>query len=407
MTANNKEHQWEFITLAAAAMLMITMGARQSLGLFVAPLNTATGLGIVTISFAMAVGQFVWGAVQPIAGAVADRYGAGRVLVAGVLILALGSALTPFMTTGFGLVLTIGLLSATGSGAGSFSVLIGAVARRLPAAHRGTASGMINAGGSFGQFVFAPLLQTLIFLQGWMGAMWSLAVISLAALPLARALRGSQAPVSTTATANTGDSGLRAALKQALADRSYLLLHAGFFTCGFHIAFLVTHLPGEVDLCGLPASVASWSLAIIGLANIFGSLAAGWCVNRYRSKYVLFWMYGSRALLVLLYLAAPKTVWTFYLFAAGLGFTWLATVPPTAGVVGKLFGMRYLATLFGLTLLSHQTGGFFGAWLGGIAITHYGNYLWMWYADALLAATAALCNLPIREPRIERYAVPA
>ena len=407
MTANNKEHQWEVITLAAAAMLMITMGARQSLGLFVAPLNTATGLGIVTISFAMAVGQFVWGAVQPVAGAVADRYGAGRVLVAGVLILALGSALTPFMTTGFGLVLTIGLLSATGSGAGSFSVLIGAVARCLPAAHRGTASGMINAGGSFGQFVFAPLLQTLIFLLGWMGAMWSLAVISLAALPLARVLRGSQAPVTITATANAGDDGLRSALKTALADRSYLLLHAGFFTCGFHIAFLVTHLPGEVDLCGLPASVASWSLAIIGLANIFGSLAAGWCVNRYRSKYVLFWMYGSRALLVLLYLAAPKTVWTFYLFAAGLGFTWLATVPPTADVVGKLFGMRYLATLFGLTLLSHQTGGFFGAWLGGIAITHYGNFLWMWYADALLAATAALCNLPIREPRIEPHAVPA
>ena len=311
------------------------------------------------------------------------------------------------MTTGFGLVLTIGLLSAMGSGAGSFSVLIGAVARRLPAAHRGTASGMINAGGSFGQFVFAPLLQTLIFLLGWMGAMWSLAVISLAALPLARVLRGSQAPVTITATANAGDGGLRSALKTALADRSYLLLHAGFFTCGFHIAFLVTHLPGEVDLCGLPASVASWSLAIIGLANIFGSLAAGWCVNRYRSKYVLFWMYGSRALLVLLYLGAPKTVWTFYLFAAGLGFTWLATVPPTAGVVGKLFGMRYLATLFGLTLLSHQTGGFFGAWLGGIAITHYGNYLWMWYADALLAATAALCNLPIREPRIEPHAVPA
>jgi MFS family permease len=405
MTANKKEHQWEFITLAAAGMLMITMGARQSLGLFVAPLNTSTGLGIVTISFAMAVGQFVWGAVQPIAGAVADRYGAGRVLAAGVLILALGSVLTPLMTNGIGLVLTIGLLSAIGSGAGSFSVLIGAVARRLPSAHRGTASGWINAGGSFGQFVFAPLLQTLIVMLGWMGAMWSLAVISLAALPLARVLRGSQAPGTITATANAG--GLRAALKTALADRSYLLLHAGFFTCGFHIAFLVTHLPGEVDLCGLPASVASWSLAIIGLANIFGSLAAGWCVNRYRSKYVLFWMYGSRALLVLLYLAAPKTVWTFYLFAAGLGFTWLATVPPTAGVVGKLFGMRYLATLFGLTLLSHQTGGFFGAWLGGIAITHYGNYLWMWYADALLAATAALCNLPIREPRIEPHAVPA
>ena len=407
MTENDKEHQWEVITFAAAAMLMVTMGARQSLGLFVSPLNTSTGLGIVTISFAMAVNQFVWGAVQPFTGAVADRYGAGRVLVTGMLIFALSSALTPRITTGLGLVLTVGLLSAIGSGAVSFSVLIGAVTRRIPARDRGTAAGVINAGSSFGQFVFAPLLQTLISVLGWMGAMWSLAVITLAALPLARVMRVSQTSDGALASLNAGDGGLWAAVKNALADRSYLLLHAGFFTCGFHIAFLVTHLPGEVDLCGLPASVASWSLAIIGLANIFGSLAAGWCVNRYRSKYVLFWMYGSRALLVLVYLAAPKTVWVFYLFAAGLGFTWLATVPPTAGVVGKLFGTRYLATLFGLTLLSHQTGGFFGAWLGGIAITHYGNYLWMWYADALLAATAALCNLPIREPRIERYAVPA
>jgi len=169
MTEDKKEHPWEFITLAAAAMLMVTMGARQSLGLFIFPLNTSTGLGIVTISFAMAVGQFVWGAVQPIAGAVADRYGAGRVLLAGVLVFALGSALTPFMTTGLGIVLTIGLLSATGSGAASFSVLIGAVAGRLPAIHRGTATGIINAGGSFGQFVFAPLLQTLIVVVGWMG----------------------------------------------------------------------------------------------------------------------------------------------------------------------------------------------------------------------------------------------
>jgi MFS family permease len=403
----DKAQRWGFITLAAAAMLMVTMGARQSLGLFVSPLNTSTGLGVMTISFAMAVGQFMWGAVQPVAGAVADRYGPGRVLAAGVLILALGSALTPFMTTGFGLVLTIGLLSAAGSGAGSFSVLIGAAAQRLPAEHRGMASGAINAGGSFGQFVFAPLLQKLISVLGWMGAMWSLAVITLAALPLARVLRGPQAAGGAAAAGHASDGGLHAAVKNALSDRSYLLLHAGFFTCGFHIAFLVTHLPGEVNLCGLPASVASWSLAIIGLANIGGSLAAGWSVNRYRSKYVLFWMYASRTVLLLLYLAAPKTEWTFYLFAAGLGLTWLATVPPTAGVVAKLFGTRYLATLFGLTLLSHQIGGFLGAWLGGIAITQDGNYLWMWYADALLAAAAALFNLPIREPEIEPRAVPA
>ena len=401
MTENDKEHRWEFVTIAAAAMLMVTMGARQSLGLFVAPLHASTGLGIATISFAMAVNQFVWGAVQPFTGAVADRYGPGRVLATGVLIFALSSALTPQVTAGLGLVLSVGLLSAMGAGAVSFSVLIGAVTPRIPAVHRGTAAGVINAGSSFGQFVFAPLLQLLISLLGWMVAMWSLAAITLATLPLARLMRGSRISGGTIASENAGH-GPWAAVKNALADRSYLLLHAGFFTCGFHIAFLVTHLPGEVDLCGLPVSVASWSLAIIGLSNILGSLSAGWCVNRYRSKYVLFWMYGSRALFVLLYLAAPKTVWTFYLFAAGLGFTWLATVPPTAGVVGKLFGTRYLGTLFGLTLLSHQTGGFFGAWLGGIAVTQYGNYLWMWYADAVLAAAAALCNLPIREPRIER-----
>jgi predicted MFS family arabinose efflux permease len=405
MTANIKEQHWEFITLAAAAMLMVTMGARQSMGLFIAPMNVSTGLGVVTISFAMAVNQFVWGAVQPFTGAVADRYGAARVLVAGAVIFALSSALTPKVTTSLGLVLTVGLLSAVGSGAVSFSVLIGAVSGRVPAGHRGTAAGVINAGSSFGQFVFAPLLQALISVFGWMEAMWSLAVITLATLPLARFMRGSRTP--SIATADVGAGGPWSAVKSALADRNYLLLHAGFFTCGFHIAFLVTHLPGEVDLCGLPASVASWSLAIIGVANILGSLAAGWCVNRYQSKYVLFWMYGSRAFLVLLYLAAPKTVWTFYLFAAGLGFSWLATVPPTAGVIGKLFGTRYLATLFGLTLVSHQTGGFFGAWLGGIAITQAGNFQWMWYADALLAAAAAFCNLPIREPRVERHAVPA
>ena len=182
---------------------------------------------------------------------------------------------------------------------------------------------------------------------------------------------------------------------------------ASFLTCGFHIAFLVTHLPGEVDLCGLPASVASWSLAIIGLSNIAGCITAGWMLNHFRGKYILFGMYGSRTLLILIYLAAPKTEWTFYLLAVGLGFSWLGTAPPTAGVVEKLFGTRYLATLYGMTMLSHQTGAFFGAWLGGLAFAHYGNYLSMWYADALFATVAALLNLPIREPRIERAAVPA
>ena len=377
------------ITLAAAGILMITMGMRQSIGLYVSPINTSTGLGIVTLSLALAVGQFVWGAIQPIAGALADRYGPRGVLLGGVLLMALASAIT------------LGVMSAAGSGAASFSVLIGAAAQRLPAEARGTASGVINAGGSFGQFVFAPIIQKLIQSLGWMGAMWTTALLTLAALPLVGKVTAS---THATQTHPEPDAGLRQALRDAFADRSYWLLHAGFFTCGFHIAFLVTHLPGEVDLCGLPPSVASWSLAIIGLANILGSLYAGAAVTRHRSKHVLAWMYGSRAALVLLYLLLPKTEWTFYLFAAGLGFTWLATVPPTATLVGKLFGARYLATLFGMTLLSHQVGGFMGAWLGGLTVTHFGNYQWMWYADIVLAAAAALVNLPIREQAVARPA---
>ncbi len=392
-------------TLAAAGILMVTMGARQSLGLFVSPLNSSTGLGIATISLALAVGQFTWGAIQPLAGAVADRYGPRMVLVGGLLLLALGSAMTPFMDSGAGLIVSLGLLSAIGSGAGSFSVLIGAAAQRLPLESRAAASGVINAGGSFGQFVFAPILQKLIQSIGWIGAMWSLALMTLAALPLIGRLAGSTA--APAAHHGGAGNGLRAAIGDALRDRSYLLLHVGFFTCGFHIAFLVTHLPGEVDLCGLPPAVASWSLAIIGLANIFGSLYAGSCVARYRSKYVLAVMYGSRALLIAGYLLLPRSETTFYLFAAGLGFTWLATVPPTAAIVGKLFGVRYLATLFGLTLLSHQIGGFLGAWLGGLAITRLGDYTWMWYADMALAAFAAIVNLPIREARPQQAALPA
>ena len=392
------------ITLAAAAILMVTMGARQSLGLFISPLNSSTGLGITTISLALAVAQLMWGVIQPVAGAVADRYGPAKILIAGILVLAIGMALTPFMTSGFGLIVSLGILSAIGAGAGSFSVLIGAASQHLSSDERGKAAGIINAGGSLGQFVFAPLAQTLIQMLGWMGAMWSLAVITVGALPLVRV-------VSPAGRAH-GDIGVRGAapwqaVQDAMEDRSYLLLHAGFFTCGFHIAFLVTHLPGAVNLCGLPAEVASWSLALIGLANILGSLIAGAATQRFRSKYILAAMYGSRALLIAWYLAAPKTKWTFYSFAVGLGLTWLATVPPTATIVGKLFGSRYLSTLFGLTLLSHQIGGFLCAYLGGLALVRFGDYQWMWYADMALAAAAAVINLPIREARIAYVSSPA
>jgi len=399
------------LMLIAAAILMITMGARQSMGLFVSPLNTATGLGIVAISFVLAVGQFTWGAAQPIFGALADRYGPERVLMLGGLLLAVGTALTPFVSSQWALLITLGVMTAAGAGAGSFSILIGATARQLPPEKRAFAGGFINAGGSFGQFVFAPLNQALINAFGWVFAMVTMATTALLTLPLARLLRNDPttqpAPGALKAAAPPPGIGLKQQLRIAARDKSYWCLHLGFFTCGFHIAFLVTHLPGEVALCGLSAGVAAASLAIIGLANIVGSLTVGALGNTYRMKYLLFWVYFTRAVAIALYLAAPKTSLTFYAFALVLGLTWLSTVAPTAGLVGKLFGVRYLGTLFGLTLLSHQIGGFFGAWLGGISLANTGNYTWMWYADIALALGAALVNLPIEEKVPQFHGAPA
>ncbi len=395
------------LVISSAAILAVTMGIRQSTGLFVSPLNSATGLGIVTISFALAVGQFVWGAAQPLFGMLADRVGSFRVIVFGAILLATGMAITPWMDSGVGLMFAMGILTAAGAGAGSFSILIGAAAQRLPADKRSFASGFINAGGSFGQFLFAPIAQALISAFGWVVAMLTLAATTLTTILLALPLRQSKAAAAAAMAPPPGGMTLGQQTRIAFRDRSYWCLHAGFFTCGFHIAFLVTHLPGEVALCGLPASVSATALAIIGLANIVGSIGAGWLGQTKRMKMILVWMYASRAVAISIYLMAPKTDLTFYAFAAVLGVTWLSTVPPTAGLVGKLFGPRYLATLFGLTLFSHQIGGFFGAWLGGIAIDSTGSYNWMWYADIVLASLAALVNLPIREEKPVLAAAPA
>lgn len=399
VSRDNSQSPW-LLMISAAVILMITMGARQSSGLFVSPLNQSTGLDIVSISFALAVGQFMWGLAQPIFGAIADKKGSFNVLVVGAFLLAAGFALTPFVASKWSLVFTMGVLSAAGAGAGSFSILIGATAKKLPLEKRAFAGGFINAGGSMGQFVFAPLLQGIISTFGWVAAMWTMAVTTLLTIPVAANLKDKPSPVAEGKPQES--DGLWHQVRQSFKDISYLCLHAGFFTCGFHIAFLVTHLPGEVSLAGHSASVSAASLAIIGLFNIAGSLFAGQLGTSYRMKYILAVMYFSRAVMIGIYLLAPKTMLTFYVFSAGLGFTWLATVPPTAGLVGKLFGTRYLATLFGLTLLTHQVGGFLGAWLGGLAVAQEGNYIWMWYADIILATLAALVNLPIKEKKVEK-----
>jgi predicted MFS family arabinose efflux permease len=399
----NSRAPW-VLMIAAATILSITMGIRQSLGLFVLPIVAATGVSLVSISFALAIGQFVWGAVQPVAGVLADQYGAYRVLIAGALLLAAGAALAPWSSSELGFTASLGLLVAAGTAAGSFAILIGVTAQSLPMHKRSLAAGYINAGGSVGQLLFAPFAQFLIGRSGWGIGMLAIAAAALATIPFAWLFRkgdgkGGAVPADPVAAARGGAAPMRLGeqLRVAARDRSYWFLHAGFFTCGFHIAFLVTHFPGELKMCGLSANVAANSLAIIGLCNFGGSVLVGWLGGRYRMKSILALLYASRALVIVCYLLMPKTAFNVYLVAGALGFSWLATVPPTAGLVGKLFGTRYLTTLFGLTLLSHQIGGFLGAWLGGVAMAQLGSYRWMWYADIALALFAALINLPIRE----------
>jgi predicted MFS family arabinose efflux permease len=394
------------VLLAAGGVFAVTMGARQSMGLFLSVINSTTGLGLASISLAFGVGQLWWGLTQPVAGLIADRYGAGRVLLFGLLLVCLGTALVPLMTTTLGLIFAIGVLAAGGAGFAGPSVLLSATARLAPPEKRGIASGIVNAGGSFGQFIFVPIAQGITAVAGWAFAIQSMAAIVLLALPAAWVLRGSSAQAAANAAAASPAStpvkreSAREAIRRAMHDPSYLLLAAGFFVCGFHVAFIATHLPGVVAACQLPPAVGAWALATVGLFNIVGSFTVGWAVGRWRMKSLLSLIYAARGVAVLVFLFAPKTEAVVLVFAAFIGLTYLSTVPPTAGLVAKFFGTAHMATLFGFVMLSHQIGGFLGAWLGGKAFEWTGSYDWMWYADIVLAAGAALLNLPIREARL-------
>ena len=402
LDADRSGHAVWIILLAAGGAYAITMGIRQAMGLYLSPLNTATGLGITNISLAFAFGQLWWGLAQPLAGAVADRIGTGRVIVLGALLIAIGTVITPLMTSTLGLILALGVLAAGGSGVAGPSVLMAASARLLPPRLRGMGTGIVNAGGSLGQFAMAPIAVGLTAALGWAASMQWLGVLALLALPAAWVLRGNANALATAEAAQPGGRRLtaREALARALATPSYLFLGAGFFTCGFHVAFLATHLPGVIEACGLPPPVAGWSLALIGLFNIVGSIAAGWAGERWRMKSLLALVYASRALAILIFMVAPKTALVLFIFAAVMGVTFLSTVPPTIGLVGKMFGTANMAMLFGVLMLGHQVGGFLGAWLGGRVFWATQSYDLVWTIDIALALAAAVVNLPIREARI-------
>lgn len=392
------------IIVCATLLYALTLGTRNSLPIFISPINTATGLGLSAISFAYGVGQLFWGLTQPFAGVLTLRFGNVAVLSAGGLMLALGTALTPLASEAWSLILTVGILSAGGAGLIGPSVVMASLNHLISPERRAMATSVVNAGGSLGQFFIVPLGQLIISGAGWVVAMFALGALATTALPLARVLRANQNS-AVSARGETADVGIR----DALRDHNFPLLAAGFFVCGFHVAFIATHLPGVVALCGLPPEVGAWSLALIGLFNVAGSLLIGWAMRRWRSKSLLALIYAMRGLIVVGFMLAPKVPLTFFIFAALLGMTYLATVPPTAGLVAKFYGPRNMATLFGIVMLSHQVGSFIGAWLGGPVFAATGDYDWMWFADIALALFAALINLPIREgpPPLQQAAAAA
>jgi len=378
------------VTAGAAALMAVNVGSQSVFGLFLSPLNSATGLGIATISFAVAVNQLSRGMAQPLCGMLAERYGPARVIATGALIAAAAGVCLPFAGSAM-LLTTVLAVGGIASAAGSSSLLIGAVSQRVPPRRRSMVAGIVGAGGPFGQLVLAPAAQAMISLSGWVNAALALAALSLASLPLALAFRGRS--VASPALVPHPVTPLR----EVLASPRYWVINAAFFVCGLHVSFLVTHLPGVIELCGLPASVSGVSLAVLGLFNIAGSIGAGLVIQRYSMKLTLASLFAARGIGIALFLAAPKTASTFLVFSVWMGLTYMAVLPPIAGLIAKSFGTQRLATLLGVTFVVHQAGAFLGSWLGGVVLEATGSFGGMWVLDLTLAGLATAVCLSIRE----------
>ena len=389
------------VIVAGCLIGLVSFGLRSSFGLFTDPLSAVRGFDRETFAFAIAVQNLMWGLGQPVAGAIADRYGSGRVLAVGGALYVLGTVLMSQATTGATLALTGGVLLGLGLAGGSFMIVLAAFARLVPEARRSWAMGLATAAGSLGQFLFAPLGQA--FISGY-GAVTALVMLSffVALVPLlAIALTGR----GEDADAQEPEVSTRDAIRGAFGHPSYVLLTAGFFVCGFHIAFVTTHLPPYLGDLGFSASLAAWSVALIGLFNVIGAYTAGVLGGRMSKRLLLSGIYFSRALAFLLFVVVPPATFSVLLFGAALGLLWLSTVPPTSGLVAVMFGTRHVGMLFGFVFLSHQVGAFIGVWLGGAVYERTGAYELMWWLSIALGLAAAAVHLPISERRAPRWAV--
>jgi MFS family permease len=391
------------IVLCGCLISLLSFGPRATLGFFLTPMSQANGWDRDVFGLALAIQNILWGAGQPLAGAVADRFGTTRVLCAGGLLYAIGLVLMAYSTTPGMLDLAAGAFIGFGLAGCSFSVVLGAFGKLLPERFRLLAFGAGTAAGACGQFLYSPLAVSLIDGYGWQSALVTFGVAMLLVLPLSLAL--ATAPAEQGASPGGGVSqSLRQALAEAVGHRSYLLLVLGFFTCGFQLAFITIHMPAYLVDRGLSAAVGGWTIAVIGLFNIVGSLASGWLGSLMPKRYILSFIYFARAAAVLAFISFPVTPVTSILFGAVMGLLWLSTVAPTNGIIALMFGTRWLATLAGLAFFSHQVGGFLGVWLGGIAFVRTGSYDVVWWLSVLFGVLSAVVNLPIVEKPVQRLA---
>ncbi|MGH6742611.1 MAG: MFS transporter, partial [Bradyrhizobium sp.] len=388
------------IIVCGCAIALLGFGPRSALGFFIQPMGHEFSWGRDVFGLAFAVQNLLWGLGQPLAGAIADRFGIFRVMFVGAVLYAGGLLMMRYAATPLSLNLGAGVLIGFGLSGCSFNLVLSAFSKLLPPERRGIALGAGTAAGSFGQFVFAPFGVALIDNVGWQAALTVFAALMLLIVPLSLALSTPPARAANVPAAQ--QQSFRTALAEAFGHRSYVLLVLGFFTCGFQLAFVTVHLPAFLVDRGISAQTGGWVMASIGLFNMIGSLSVGWLQNRLPKRYILSAIYFTRALATVAFISFPITPVSAIAFGAVSGLLWLSTVPPTSALVSLMFGTRWFATLYGFAFVSHQVGGFLGVWLGGIVFEKFGSYTPIWWLSILFGVLSALINLPIVEKPIER-----